>query len=235
MNENTSRVVVSVDDFGISERANTHILTLVAAKKIDRVSVMMNGILKLEDVTILVGSGIKLDIHLDRKHIIHENRKLADGFLGRLVEFIWSYFFGSNRPSRVHQVWHGQLQKFQEIFGKNPDGLNAHEHVHYFPPYFRALLGLAHEYHIPFIRLGYKNTKNYTWIAFIINILGTFNRGALKKTAIQTTDRVVSFDWIFQKNVSWDEFQSGLEAGTVTEVIFHPERQEEFEFMKNSF
>ena len=25
-------------------------------------------------------------------------------------------------------------EKFKEIFGKNPDGINSHEHVHFFPP-----------------------------------------------------------------------------------------------------
>ena len=76
MNETQPKVLVSVDDFGISKEANKNILTLIASNKIDRVSVMMNGILTTEEVQILLESGVKLDIHLDRKHIIHENRAL---------------------------------------------------------------------------------------------------------------------------------------------------------------
>ncbi len=228
----TEQVIISVDDFGISELANAHILALVEAQKISRVSVMMHGLLRPNEVEKLLASGVKLDIHLDRKHIIHKNRKLADGFLLRLIEFVWSYFFGSNRPARVHQVWHDQLQEFQACFGKSPDGLNAHEHVHYFPPYFRALLTLAEEYQIPYIRLGMKNTRHYTVIAWIINVLGSLNRNALKKTAIQTTDRVISWDWTGHKG-SFQQFIASLEPGTTNEIIFHPERLEEYEYMQS--
>lgn len=232
MNEHIPQVLVSVDDFGISDLANKNILVLVAAKKVDRVSVMMNGTLKAEEVRTLLDSSVKLDIHLDRKHIIHGNRKLRDGLFFRLLEFIWSYFFGSNRPSQVQLVWHDQLQKFQEVFGKSPDGLNTHEHVHYFPPYFRVVLRLAGEYKIPFIRLGYKNTRNYTGVAFIINFLRSFNKGALKHLGILTTERVLSFDWVSHKGPFID-FQTSLEKNTVTEVIFHPERQEELDYMQS--
>ncbi len=232
MNETQPKVLVSVDDFGISKEANKNILTLIASNKIDRVSVMMNGILTTEEVQILLESGVKLDIHLDRKHIIHENRKLADGFWRRFIEFIWSYFFGSNRPSRVELVWHNQLRKFESIFGKKPDGLNAHEHVHYFPPYFRVLLRIAEEYDISYIRLGYKNTKNYTLVAFVINLLGSLNRKSLRQSGKESADRVLSFDWISHRG-SFVDFQSSLEKGTVTEVIFHPERREEFVYMQN--
>jgi predicted glycoside hydrolase/deacetylase ChbG (UPF0249 family) len=231
MNETQPRVLISVDDFGISEEANKNILALIASKKIDRVSVMMNGILVADEVQILLESGVKLDIHLDRKHIIHENRKLADGFWRRFIEFIWSYFFGSNKPSQVQIAWLDQLQKFKKIFGKWPDGLNAHEHVHYFPPYFRVLLQLAEEYDISYVRLGHMNTKNYTLVAFVINLLGCLNRRALRQSGKESTDRVLSFDWISHRGPFVD-FQSDLEKGTVTEVIFHPEREEEFVYMQ---
>ncbi|MCW1887957.1 MAG: ChbG/HpnK family deacetylase [Candidatus Moranbacteria bacterium] len=232
MNKDLPQVYISVDDFGISELANTNILTLVAAKKIDRVSVMMNGILKPEEVRMLLDANIKLDIHLDRKQSIHKNRKLRGGLFGRLIEFVWSYFFGSNKPSRVRVAWHDQLRKFQEVFGKSPDGLNTHEHVHYFPPYMKVLLLLAKEYEIPFVRLGYKNTRNYTAVAFIINLLRGFNKGALRQSKVVTTERMLSFDWLSHTGPFVD-FQAHLEKGTVTEVVFHPERQEEFEYMQN--
>ena len=68
--QHSNNLIISADDFGVSEKANRAILELARDKKIDRTSVMMGGKISKDEVKDLLESGVKIDIHL---HLLENN------------------------------------------------------------------------------------------------------------------------------------------------------------------
>lgn len=227
-------MIVTIDDFGISEQANENTLLFVRAGKIDRVSIMMNGLLRPADIETLLRSGVKLDIHLDRRMTIDEQRKLSDTFLRRFFVFIHGYFFGGNHPAQVSEAWQQQLKRFRETFKRSPDGLNSHEHVHFFPSYFRRIILLANEHNVSFLRFGRRHTPNTRFVAFVLNVLRVINKKAFERSGLTSSDYLISWDWV-SDTVDFNHLTDNLKNDTQTEVIFHPERPEELEAMQRIF
>ncbi len=222
-------IIISIDDFGIGQKANKNFLELLKMGKIDRVAVMANGQISESEARALLASDAKLDIHLDFQGEIKQERKLKEGFLKRGFLFFTKYIFNfSQENARVEKVWEKQIKDFQKIFGKIPDGLNSHQHLHFFPAYFKIALKLARKYQIKFIRFGKEPSRKMDGVALLLDIMRRIDIIGFKKTSLATADLLISFDWI--KN--FKKFQESLPEGKTAEVIFHPERDEEFIFLQ---
>lgn len=225
------RLIISADDFGVSPRANRNILFLITLGKIDRVEVMVNGIMSPKEIDELSRSGIKIDIHLDISHEFDDDRKNKTGSFIRIAGFLGKLFTGEILPSKVKKEWEEQFETFKNIFGRYPDGISSHEHVHFFPPFFKIALELQTKYDIPYIRFG-DSTKvtHHNPIAYILHLLKIFNLRACKKVACVSSSILVSLDWI--KNL--DFFLDNLPDGTI-EIACHPELAEDFVKIKKYF
>lgn len=230
------KVTVSADDFGISENASAKILELVRMGKIDRVAVMMSKNITKEYVKILLNSGVKIDIHfhlakdkLDRWQ--DRKEEYVEGNLKRIAFFILNYFFGKNKIDETKNEWNIQLDYFRKIFGRYPDGVGSHEHIHFFPVYFKIITDIASQNNIEFVRFGKNKYKQFNPVSLILNFLRFFDFKYFKglEPKIKTTDFFVSFDWIKNFNKSFKDIPAGKEI----ELVFHPERPSEFEFLKN--
>lgn len=228
---NRKKAVFSADDFGISKLANVNILRAVRSGKLDRVEVMISENLSQEEVRELKNSGVKLDIHL---HLVDYNsnywrgdRRLHESAVRRSVLFFIKYIFGKTAPEKVELQWAIQIEKFEEIFGQVPDGIGSHEYIHYFPPYLRVVLRLKERYRIPFVRFGRKEFNCNNPVAKALNWLRRRNLSMLDRKKIETTDRMVSFDWT--NNL---DFLEKLPEESLTEVVFHPEREDELAFLE---
>jgi len=233
--EDRKKVIVSADDFGISNVANVNILALLKLGKIDRVSVMMSENISREEADELLQSGVKIDIHL---HLIkHDsdywqgNRRLHESAPKRLLFFFLNYIFGRNSSEKVELKWAVQIEKFRELFGRNPDGIGSHEYIHFFPPYFKAILKLAQKYEIPFVRLGIYSFEQENNISKILDWLRKKNNRAFKKSGKASSEYMVSLDWIS----SPAKFIENLPENTRTEIVCHPERQDEYEMLEKEF
>jgi predicted glycoside hydrolase/deacetylase ChbG (UPF0249 family) len=231
--EDRGKIIFSADDFGVNKLTNANILKLAQAGKLDRVEVMINNYLKKEDVLNLAKTGVKLDIHL---HLIEYDsdywqgkRNLERGMVERICIFIWSCAFGKNNPQKVALKWENQIKKFKEIFGQYPDGIGSHEHIHYFPFYFKILLNLSTKYEIAYIRFGKRSFGSTCIIGKILDGLRTLDQKWFKKTNFKTSDFMVSFDWFSDLN-----FLREVANGENVEVVFHPERAEEFSFLEKT-
>lgn len=229
--EAKKKAVFSADDFGISKLANANILRIIRTGKLDRVEVMISENLSAEEVEELKKSQVKLDIHL---HLVDYNsnywrgdRRLREGAVKRAAIFLLKYVLGKTAPEKVELQWAIQIEKFEELFGKAPDGIGSHEYIHYFPPYLRAILRLGEKYKISFVRFGRSDFVCDSSVTKVLNWLRKKGREIVKKTAMQTTDYIVSFDWV--NNL---DFLAKLPKETLTEVVFHPEREEEFNFLE---
>lgn len=223
-----NNIIISVDDFGISQKANANILKLVENGKIDRLAVMVHGIITQEDVARLLMSGVRLDLHADIQSAINPKRKLKDGTFKRVLLFIWNYMVGQNRPQHIERRFEEQIETFRTIFSKYPDGLNTHEHVHFFPPYFKVLVRLAQKYNIAHIRFGKESPHGGTSVSLIVHVLRKLNMHSFVQSGRTSSDIMVSFDWI--KDIQDLEKH---EPNKTIEIIFHPERDEEMHFLDN--
>jgi predicted glycoside hydrolase/deacetylase ChbG (UPF0249 family) len=170
-NRSRHKLVFSADDFGASQKANDNILELVSLRKIDRVAVMMNGKFTDTEIEALLSSGVKLDIHLDAQQKIEQDRKLKAGVFGRIFKFLKNYVTGQNSPQKIGLIWERQIEDFRNRFGRYPDGLNSHQHIHFFPPYFKIALELCRKYDLEFMRFGKLCAKMLGPVSFILNVL----------------------------------------------------------------
>lgn len=224
------RLIVSADDFGVSSRANRNILYLISLGKIDRVGVMTRGIITDKEISELNRSNVKIDIHLDILHEFDSERKKR-GTLSRVLGFLGGFLLGDISPSKVDAEWRRQFAMFQQMFGRNPDGISSHEHVHFFPPFFKIALKLQQQFSIPYIRFGdnLKLNRN-TLIAYILRFLRLLNIRACRKSSCVSSAELVSLDWL--KNI--DHFLDSLPEGKI-EIACHPELAEDFVKVKKYF
>jgi predicted glycoside hydrolase/deacetylase ChbG (UPF0249 family) len=232
------KLILTADDFGKSEIANKNILYLVEAGKLDRVSVMVGGILKKEEVERLLSAGVNLDIHLELVWQKRRRNLLKDHTLRQLAVFFVNYLWGDwpvpahprSGKLDVEKEWQNQIEKFKKIFGRMPDGISSHEHVHYFPPYFSVTLQVANHYKIPFIRFGKKGfVGKKTSVYLILKAMHWLNKKNFLRSKISSSDYFASLDWLG----NFDEFLNKIKEGEKIEIACHPEREDEYTFINN--
>lgn len=228
------KMFVSADDFGQNSKTNANILELLALKKLQRISVMIDGNFSPEEIRLLINSHVKIDLHLDLFDLLEngQNRRKKAGVFGRLLVFFKDYLSGRISVLRVASNWTRQLEKFRTIFGKYPDGLNSHEHIHFFPPYFQLISALAEKFKITYLRFGKKDFVKITQaVSFILFCLRKINRQYFENSGLNSADFLISLDWF--KKAGWEK-SNLLPKGTI-ELVVHPERETEFLQIKNRF
>lgn len=230
---------MTADDFGKSRKANENILKLAREGKLDRISVMAEGDISSSEARELLATGAKLDIHFE---LIWQKRRrnlLKDHTVRQVAVFFVNWLWG-DWPVPVHprsgtravsREWKGQIEKFTSMFGRVPDGISSHEHIHYFPPYFRIALKLAGQSGIRFVRFGAKGflgRKNS--VQLILKTMRWFNKRKFLAAKIPSADYFASLDWLEDlKN-----FFENIPAGK-TEIACHPEREEELQIIEKYF
>lgn len=231
MNESLrKRIILTADDFGISNEANLNILELVRIGKINRVAVISNGIFTEQDKKQLIDSGVKIDVHLNITEDILGARKIKRNPIKEGSSFLLKVFSGKLNNKLVYDNWDRDIKLFIEKFNRNPDGINSHQHVHFFPPYFEITLKLKKHYHIPFIRfgssaiLGKSKTKN------VISILRSRNKNKFLNSGSRSTEYLTNLDWIGDPDLFFGKNKEG-----VLEIACHPERREEFNYIMEKF
>ena len=225
------RIHIAADDFGISPRANRNILYLISLGKIDRVAVMPFGSISPEEVKELAASGVRLDIHLDILHEYHTSRKKRTSALYRSMEFAMKVSTGKLSCKKVERDWRKQIDAFIEIFGKSPDGLNSHEHVHFFPPFFKIATRLQKEYSIPYIRFGDSiSMPHHNIVSHILHWMRVANKRYFIKNGNVSSRVLLSMDWIDDP----EKLLENLPEGTI-EIACHPELAEDVVKIKKYF
>ncbi len=222
---NRKKIILSADDFGISAKANSRILELASLGKIDRVSAMMGSHRSFtqEEIVSLMHYGIKIDIHLDLPDF-NVNRKHT-GIFSRIFLLTYLHLTGKINKKKTAASWKKQIELFKECFGKYPDGINSHEYLHFFSPYFQIAHNLQNKYNIPFIRLGKRDVLHFKDSRhFILRLMRYL---ISKKCALQniiSSDHMVSLDWIGDI----EDFAKNLPQGS-TEIVCHPEKDQEYQ------
>jgi predicted glycoside hydrolase/deacetylase ChbG (UPF0249 family) len=230
-----ARLILSADDYGIRNTVR-QILPLATAGKLDRVGVMVNYC-SPDDAARLLATGVKIDLHLDLISLMGRGAVPGHGTLHRSLHFAVRRFLGYIPASAVEAEWRAQILLFHELFGRFPDGLNSHEHVHFFPSFFRLFLALAHEFRIPYIRFGHRDmllSHHHSAIGHILTSLARTVRRQYLNAGLATSTYLVSLDWVHGK----ERFFRALEAlpeGETVELIIHPEHEREAAFVDHHF
>jgi predicted glycoside hydrolase/deacetylase ChbG (UPF0249 family) len=226
------KLIISADDFGISPEANANILFLAKAGKIDRVAVMIDEKFTSKEIRSLAESDIKIDLHLDLPRGAHgDHHVYGRSALKRSFIFILKYFLGKISVSQIENDWERQIKKFEKTFGRKPDGLNSHQHIHYFPAYFQIFLRLSKKHKIRFVRFGSQGLLDSNNAVYrILKRLQKKNQPAFQAAELHSCEYMASLDWL----PDFDRFLSRLPAGE-TELVCHPERKSEFEILNKHF
>ncbi|MFZ2187166.1 MAG: ChbG/HpnK family deacetylase [Candidatus Moraniibacteriota bacterium] len=215
---------MTADDYGIRQTAEP-ILRLVHEGKIDRVAVLIHYV-SADQAAALLKTGVWIDLHLELIDILKSGDKMYDNVLKRSINFVFRYGCGLVTKKRVKKEWEAQVKRFHELFGRLPDGLNSHEHLHYFPPFFKICVRLAEAYDIPFVRFGKKGQLAHLHHSLTGKILSFFwkrTRSFFARTDRMTTDYHVSLDWFND----FRAFCQYLPSGSI-ELVVHPEREEDY-------
>jgi len=223
--------IVTADDYGIRQTAEP-ILRLVHEGKVDRVAVLIHYV-SAEQAAALLQTGVKIDLHLELIRLLRSGEKVRGSVLLRGIGFVFRYLSGQVTKRKVEREWRDQIERFREVFGRLPDGLNSHEHVHSFPAFFGTFLRLAEEYGIAYIRFGKQGTLIPLHGAFIGRMLSFFWKrtyAAYAKTHLITSDYLVSLDWL----PDFKAFSQHLPAGSI-ELVVHLEREEEYRTLLEYF
>lgn len=225
------KLIISADDFGISPRANRNTRYLMSLGKIDRVGIMVNGKFSTDEIGELLKSNAKIDIHFDISDRFHAERKAQSGNFRRMAKFLSKLIFRKISPEKIESEWKKQIETFIKIFGRKPDGISSHEHVHFFPPFFKVALKLQSDYSIPYIRFGKSGiVPSNKSTAHILRLLNVASRKAYKNSNCISSESFASLDWI--ENVG--KFLENLPGGTV-EIACHPEIARDFVKIKQYF
>lgn len=216
---------VAFDDFGMNKAVNARILECIQGLPHARVAVMMNGVLSDQDKEALLQSSATLDIHLDR----HEQAfvSTSQSLVVRVGSFL-KQNLGTKHIDR-EQEWTAQIEFFRACFGRLPQAVNTHEHVHFFPQYWESLLRVAQRFGIKEIRFGTSLTGNHSGVAFILNTLRLWNMRAFLQSGLATSRYLISWDWLQGSETILEKY---VEQGTV-EIIMHVERDEEYAVFQN--
>lgn len=220
------KVIVTADDYGIRDSAD-HILRLAKQGKLDRVAVLINYVSEGEAAALL-GTGVKIDLHLELIKLVRSGEKLRESAVTRGVNFVVRSLLGIVTPKKAEEEWRFQIERFRDIFGRLPDGLNSHEHLHYFPRFFPVFMGLAKEYGISYVRFGRNGIRsefNRTPVSRILSVFWKMNRKRYPKDGPETSERFVSYDWLDDFN-EIPELLSDAERPI--ELAVHPERKDEY-------
>ncbi|OGI24985.1 MAG: hypothetical protein A3J76_04100 [Candidatus Moranbacteria bacterium RBG_13_45_13] len=225
------KMIISADDFGKSELANRNTLKLAEEGKLNRVSVMTDGDFSHEELKRLVGTGVKLDIHLHLGNRLEDREKVMESFIKRSIIFLSNYLFGIFSQKRAEKEWENQITEFIKIAGRIPDGINAHRYDHFFPIYFPVAAKLAKKFQIERIRFGkiIQAGKNGL-TSGILNFFWKRNRVKILNSDLKSFSFCVNLDWI----ENFSEFLKNPPPGE-TELVCHPERKEEFDIIKKYF
>lgn len=226
------KMIVTADDFGINHEVNTKIILLAETKKIDRVSVLINNQFSKNEISSLLGTDVAIDIHLDLPFSIKINKhSRGESAFKRSLIFLINYYSSKISANKMEREWGKQITRFEELFARKPDGINSHQHIHYFTPYFEIALRLATAYQIKYIRFGKAHLLQcHNNVQMIIYFFQKRNLRIFQSSNLYSSDYITSMDWISDLN----EFLNNLPEGK-TELVCHPEREDEFALIKSRF
>lgn len=129
------KIIINVDDLGLSEAVNDAVVALAQAKKITASSLMSLGQIKPDQVDQLHQHKIDIGLHVDFTSVLFQKIHQANTFtrpntLKKLIFSAWTNWLDTHW---VREIIEEQLDNFEKIVGRIPVFIDGHQHVHQFP------------------------------------------------------------------------------------------------------
>lgn len=121
------RVIVNVDDLGLSEPVNQAVIDLATKRLITATSYMVGGDIKDASIKTLHHFNIDIGLHLDFTGIFNTTLPRS---LPVLIKA--SYLRRLEADTLLAEIQQ-QLDKFEDKFNQPPKFIDGHQHVHQFP------------------------------------------------------------------------------------------------------
>ena len=151
------RLIFNADDYGLCEPVNSAVERLVAAQRLNSVSVLANGASVKAAIEFLlqhlhVDAGVHLNavegVPLRASHLLTNDQGLFIGLsalLKRWVRHPWAV------THAVEMEWRAQIESLQQA-GLTLPHADSHQHLHGFPFAYHLAVKLCREYNIPALR-----------------------------------------------------------------------------------
>jgi chitin disaccharide deacetylase len=175
-------LIVNADDFGFTRDVNAGIVHCHRHGVLRATTLMANGE-AFEDAVRLGRENPSLDVgcHL----VLIQGRSLATGVgLPKNWKQLLAAIF--TRQIDPYSELRAQVEKIVAA-GLRPSHLDTHKHTHVIPAVLSAVIGLAHEFEIPFIRLPFDaGWRPVRW-------LDRYGRAKLTRANVRSTDHFLGF------------------------------------------
>lgn len=180
------RLIVNADDFGFTHDVNAGIVHAHRSGILTSTTLMANGD-AFEDAVRLARETPSLDIgcHL----VLVQGRSLLMGKL--FPERVQTLLLELTRGRlNVYAELRAQVEKIIAA-GITPTHLDSHKHTHLAPQVFRAVVRLAHDFHIPYVRLPLDASVPFTRLPCAA--AAPFYRRAAERLGVRMTDHFLGF------------------------------------------
>lgn len=165
MDGNTKRVIFCADDFGMSNAIDTGIIRLAAQGRLSAASCLTEGPTLSDNASALVQTGIQLGLHLNfTETLLPESApsisaKAQELYLP-LPALIRNAYLRRLDHGIVDEQIRRQLDRFEAVFGRAPDFVDGHQHIHQLPVIRDALLGILKQRYEPGGLPWLRNTRS---------------------------------------------------------------------------
>lgn len=253
----SKKLVITADDFGISEETNTAIKKCFCDGLLTSTCIMANGGAFEHAIDILSDfKEIAMGVHLN---IIEGKSLLPPASVAALCDSQGNYNNGfaallskSANPKFLNEVEMDFRSQIEKILNHTQvSHINSHVHTHAIPNIFKITCKLAQEYGIKYIRTQTEipyiipSLQKHLRLEYPINLvkamlLGAFstvNQQSLQEYELLTNDYFIGI--AYTGNMDKNALRYGLKAvkkDSVVEMIFHPTEDENkkdnyFEFL----
>lgn len=175
-------LIFNADDFGFTPDVNAGIVHCHRNGVLRATTLMANGD-AFDDAVRLARENPSLDIgcHL----VLIQGRSLVTG---KELPGNWKQFLVALASRRLHpyRELRAQVEKMVAA-GLRPSHLDTHKHTHVVPAVLSAVIRLAHEFDVPFIRLPF----DAGWSA--VRLLDRYSRHKLTRAKVHATDHFLGF------------------------------------------
>lgn len=244
------KLIVHIDDYGVTENYSHDILKAVQNKVVDSISILPNGAYVDQAMALLQSHNVDLSVHLnlvEGKPLSKNSGMLVNSqgefALGFLKLFLFSFLNPSKKTlefrQQIKEELRTQIEKIKNFDNKRPLSLDSHRHIHLIPFLRDITLELAEEYQIKSIRLinepfflclsPSKNIKAYfngnIVKHLIIKLLSTLARKKLirdgKQYLLENNERFLGI--LFSDMMSVANIKKGIEKSgeSAVRVLFH--------------
>lgn len=204
-------LLLNADDFGFNRDINAGIVHCHQAGILKSTTLMANGA-AFDDAVRLSREVPTLDVgcHL----VLVQGRSLATGapLPENPQQLIAALIAGKIQPYRELRA---QVQKIVDA-GIRPSHFDTHKHTHVLPPVFSAVVRLACEFNVPFVRLPF----DAGW--WPVRPLDAWYRRRLKRAGLRAVDHFLGFR--LTGSLTEQTLATALERlpGGSTEFMCHP-------------